>query len=80
MKRSIAAHLKIVWFAALLLVPSDAALAHGRSVSYSSWLIDGHQAKVTLRLTELELSRLTPVPQAALQLDPALAPAQDLQR
>ena len=73
MKRSIAAHLKIVWFAALLLVPSNAALAHGRSVSYSSWLIDGHQAKVTLRLTELELSRLTPVPRAALQLDPALA-------
>jgi hypothetical protein len=63
----------LVGFAALLTGPNDVAFAHGRSVSYSSWTIDGHQATVTLRLTTLELSRLAPTPQASRPLDPALA-------
>jgi hypothetical protein len=46
----------LIW---LILLP-DAAMAHGRSVSYSSWEIDGSGAHVTLRLKLLELSRLGP--------------------
>lgn len=73
MKPFVAALVQIACFATLLLGPSDAALAHGRSVSYSSWLIDGRHAVVTLRLTELELSRLVPDVRVAGSLDPALA-------
>ena len=36
------------------------AVAHGRSVSYSSWEIDSRGAVVTVRLRLLELSRLGP--------------------
>ncbi|MBJ18600.1 MAG: HupE/UreJ family protein [bacterium] len=43
---------------ALLL--SSSAMAHGRSISYSSWEIDATGAKVSLRLKLLELSRLGP--------------------
>ncbi len=73
MKPFVTALIHIACFAALLLGPSDAALAHGRSVSYSSWLIEGAQAEITLRLTALELSRLVPAGQVTRQLDPAVA-------
>jgi len=51
--------LAILWAAAALLVASSVS-AHGRSVSYSSWEIDGAGARVSLRLKLLELSRLGP--------------------
>lgn len=35
-----------------------AARAHTRSVSYSSWELDGERARVVLRLSQLELTRL----------------------
>jgi len=35
-----------------------AAFAHDRSISYSAWEIDGTRARVTVRITELDLSRL----------------------
>ena len=38
----------------------DAARAHGRSVSYSSWEIDGREATVRVRLRLLDLSGLGP--------------------
>jgi hypothetical protein len=44
----------------LALLASTTVLAHGRSVSYSSWDIDELGAQVTVRLKLLELSRLGP--------------------
>lgn len=51
----------------------DDASAHARSVSYSSWQLDGDEARVTLRLSLLELTRLRPDPLREPQLDAALA-------
>jgi hypothetical protein len=45
------------WLVAGLASKSE---AHARSVSYSSWELDGTGARVTLRLKLLELSRLGP--------------------
>jgi len=49
-----------IFSAAAALLISTAAAAHGRSVSYSSWEIDGTGASVSVRLKLLELSRLGP--------------------
>jgi len=46
--------------AAALLVLAGAAMAHERSISYSTWRLDGRRAAVTLRITALDLSRLPP--------------------
>lgn len=40
-------------------IVARAALAHERSVSYSTWRLDGGRAHVTLRMTALDLSRLS---------------------
>jgi hypothetical protein len=48
------------------------AAAHGRSVSYSSWVIDSNGAVVTVRVKRLELSRLGPK-----ALPPASAPGRN---
>lgn len=52
---------------------ADPAAAHGRSVSYSSWVLDADGAEVELRLALLELSRLGPeaLPPGTLADDPA---------
>ncbi len=42
----------------LVLLVGDAAIAHTRSTSYSSWEIDGRTARIRLRITQLELTRL----------------------
>lgn len=52
-------------FTALVILAAAAieappAVAHARSVSYSSWLVDADGAEVSLRLPLLELSRLGP--------------------
>ena len=44
--------------AAALCCVAEAALAHGRSVSYSSWSFDAEGARVVARIEILELSRL----------------------
>jgi len=52
----------ILGLVAIAIGPGRApvAAAHGRSVSYSSWEIDAHEATVTVRLKLLELSRRGP--------------------
>lgn len=52
---------------------ASTASAHSRSVSYSSWQIDGTRARVVLRLALLEISRLTPEVGSAPLIDDALA-------
>jgi len=42
----------------LLLVAGSAALAHTRSTSYSIWQLEGREARVTFRISQLELTRL----------------------
>ncbi len=62
---------------ALLALPTERAVAHGRSVSYSSWEITPSGAQVSLRLKLLELSRLGPEalpPGTAGRTAPAGAP------
>ena len=41
-----------------LMFLAPAVPAHDRSISYSAWEIDGTHARVTVRITELDLSRL----------------------
>jgi hypothetical protein len=48
----------VLLIVALLMPLAPAAQAHTRSVSYSSWTLDSEGARVTLRLTQLELTRL----------------------
>ncbi|HYV56682.1 MAG TPA: hypothetical protein VE911_04015, partial [Candidatus Nitrosopolaris sp.] len=50
---------RLLAVAIVALVPA-VALAHGRSLSYSSWELDEHGAKVEFRIPLLELTRLTP--------------------
>ncbi|UCE84859.1 MAG: HupE/UreJ family protein [Deltaproteobacteria bacterium] len=50
----------------------SAAHAHGRSLSYSSWELDGASARVVLRIAQLELTRLPWGPVAAPHLHAAL--------
>ena len=57
--RPIRAATRVIALIWLMVLPST-AMAHGRSVSYSSWEIDASGAHVTLRLKLLELSRLGP--------------------
>jgi len=60
---------------ALLLLtcfPNNRAHAHTRSISYSSWDIDGRRAVVTLRLTALDVSRFPWVATAGIDLDRTL--------
>lgn len=61
--------------AALLLVlcGTGEAHAHGKSVSYSTWEIDGAEAKVSVRLKLLELSRIGPeaLPPGSVSVAPA---------
>ena len=52
-------HARAALAAALLLgVLAPAAGAHTRSLSYSSWEIEGREARVRLRIPQLELTRL----------------------
>lgn len=44
--------------AALLLGTTGPAAAHTRSTSYSSWEIEGREARIRFRITQLELTRL----------------------
>jgi hypothetical protein len=48
----------VVVFALLVLVSPEAAPAHSRSTSYSSWTFDGRDARVRVRIPQLELTRL----------------------
>jgi hypothetical protein len=54
------------------LLPGASARAHGRSISYSSWELDGATARVVLRVAQLELTRLPFGTVAAPHLDPRL--------
>jgi hypothetical protein len=48
-----------LWAALLLLaLPAGLAEAHTRSTSYSSWEIEGREARVRFRIPQLELTRL----------------------
>ena len=58
---------------AALLVCAQSAGAHTRSFSYSSWELDPEGATVTLRLTQLELTRLPWGPVWERELDPNLS-------
>jgi hypothetical protein len=65
-----------VWLGLLLgaaLVCAPQAWAHTRSVSYSSWTLDAEEASVTLRVTQLELTRLPWGPVPGRELPPELA-------
>ena len=44
----------------LVFLVAPAAFGHGKSVSYSTWEIDGAEATVSVRLKLLELSRIGP--------------------
>ncbi len=44
--------------AGIALVPAGSALAHTRSTSYSSWELEGREARVRFRIPQLELTRL----------------------
>lgn len=68
-----AASRRLLAAAALLaaLLPA-AASAHTRSVSYSSFELDGREARVVLRVPQLELTRLPFGTVAAPHLDPGL--------
>ena len=57
----------------VVMATSGPAWGHARSVSYSTWELGDHGARVTLRLTLLEFSRLRESPNHAPTLDPALA-------
>jgi hypothetical protein len=50
--------LAVVHVALGLTCIASAAYAHDRSTSYSTWEIDGNRARVTVRITDLDLSRL----------------------
>jgi hypothetical protein len=54
-----------------VLLPAAAA-GHTRSTSYSSWELEGREARVVLRVPQLELTRLPWGPVAAPYLDPGL--------
>lgn len=78
------ARIAIVLAAALalglpLLLPAEPAAAHTRSLSYSSWTIDGDRVEIRLRVPLLELSRLgpdaLPMDGAPLATGAALPPA-----
>lgn len=58
---------------ALVLSASSMAYAHGKSVSYSTWEIDGAGATVSVRLKLLELSRIGPeaLPPGSVSVAPA---------
>jgi hypothetical protein len=64
------------WIATLSAVGAallgSSAHAHGRSLSYSSWELHDTSARVVLRLTQLELTRLPWGPIAVPHLEPAL--------
>jgi hypothetical protein len=59
--------------AATILLCALDVQAHTRSVSYSSWVLDPKGATVTLRLAQLELTRLPWGPVHGQNLDPRLA-------
>jgi HupE / UreJ protein len=52
---------------------STAAPAHNRSISYSAWEIDGTRARVTVRIADLDLSRLPLMAAETDERDRALA-------
>ncbi len=68
--RSLAASLAALLIA---LFASGEAEAHNKSVSYSSWEIDGHRATVSVRMKLLELSRIGPeaLPPGSVSVAPA---------
>ena len=57
----------------LALFWSGFAAAHGKSVSYSTWEIEGLEARVSVRLKLLELSRIGPeaLPPGSVSVAPA---------
>jgi hypothetical protein len=61
----------LVLLLALLLLPAQAG-SHTRSVSYSSWQLDDREARVVLRVPQIELTRLPWGPVAAPHLHPGL--------
>jgi len=71
--RSVPVWIAVGWLAVGVLGYGSPASAHSRSVSYSSWLIDGHQADITLRVATLELTRLGPGAGSPRALDSVLA-------
>jgi len=56
----------------LVVVWVAPAVGHDRSISYSSWEIQGRRARVTVRLTQLELSRLPWVATAGVSMEAAV--------
>jgi hypothetical protein len=65
-----------IWGALLVAASLACALqarAHTRSTSYSSWVLDSKGATVTLRVPQIELTRLPWGHVRGLQLDPNLA-------
>jgi len=48
---------RLVAVCVLVVATAASALAHDRSVSYSQWRIDGPEARVVVRIAELELTR-----------------------
>ena len=59
--------------AAALLICALQAGAHTRSASYSSWVLDPEGATVTLRIPQIELTRLPWGYVRGVNLDPNLA-------
>lgn len=59
----------VVALASLVVMPA-AAIAHERSISYSSWQIDGRRARVVVRLPHLKLSVLPWQPEQLERLLP----------
>lgn len=55
------------------LASTDRAEAHGRSASYSTWVLQDRRARVVLSVAQLELTRLPWEPASPAQLDPGLA-------
>jgi hypothetical protein len=53
----------------LAALAASAATAHERSVSFSTWEIDGARARITARLTPLDVSRLPWAANAGAALD-----------
>jgi hypothetical protein len=49
---------RIVVVGLALACPVRATFAHDRSISYSTWEIHGTRARITVRITDLDLSRL----------------------
>ena len=72
------AALLIAHLALLLVLRATEGSAHGRSVSYSSWVVGADGAEVSLRMSLLELSRLGPTALPPGVLDGSSEGAEDV--